>query len=423
MMQRFLVSLAVLLVSFQADAAEVIEIAKSSDFIAKVKKANAIYDIRCEVDLRKNTVTLPANSVLRFTGGLIKNGTLIGNNTVLDNAANFPIFDSIEIGSSPYQFINDAIYVDWFLGKSDADKTQSAIDFAKKNRSAIHFLSRQYSFDHTVVIPMGQIVLKGTGGGGEYQDLGTKIIASPNFSSKFEGSPLFYVSGEPKSQDQSLGLVSGHITGLSFYTGRKHDVFQFLLSGAPSRPLFIDYCRFSGCNAAIRLLDNGKSTELGFLYVEHCTMTGNKWNIVAHGRHALLGLYFCKNVAEQCEGNINLGYTESFTRAPYEKHSPKRQDYAASANIVICDNLLEGTVDCIYINGGKCVVNIERNYFETSRRQFVVLSFSNPASTVTFRDNYFSGEDDVSLHLRNCRYALQKNFPTSFLNTNNASPL
>lgn len=404
-------------------ATEVIEICQPSDFFRKVRTANAIYEIRCEVDLRNDSLYLPLNCTLHFIGGKIKNGTLVGNNTTLTNMSNLPIFDSVDIGSSPYQFINDAIYVDWFDGNSDADRVQAAISFAKKNRNAIKFLSRQYAFNHTVVIPMGQVVLKGTGGGGEYQDLGTKIVCTSDFTSDYEGSPLFYVIGEPQKPDRSLGLVSGHITGITFSTGKKHDVFQFLLSGAPSRPLYIDYCRFHGCNAAIRLLDNGKTTELGFLYVEHCTMTNNKWNIVAHGRHSLLGLYFCKNVAEQCEGNINFGYTETYTKKPFGEYAPKPQDYAASANIVICDNLLEGTVDCIYINGGKCVVDIERNYFETSRKQFIVLSFSNPNSTVSFLNNYIASNDDVYLQLKNCKYTLQKNFPSASLKTTDSSPI
>ena len=404
-------------------AVEVIEIDCSGDFFEKVKKPGTIYDIRCDVDLNNESMYLPEYVVLRFSGGIIKKGTLIGNHTLIDNSTNLPIFDAVDIGTAPYQFINDAIYVDWFAGESDADRTQAAINFAKKNRNAINFLSREYVFNHTVVIPMGQIVLKGTGGGGEYQDLGTKIVPSPVFSSNYEGSPLFYVPGEPKKSDQPLGLFSGHITGITFSTNKKHDVFQFLLSSAPSRPLVIDFCHFKRCNTAIRLLDNGKSTEMGFLYVEHCTMTGNKWNIVAHGQHSILGLYFCKNVAEQCVGNINLGYTETHTKAPFDHYAPKQKDYAASSNIVITDNLLEGTVDCIYINGGKCVVNIERNYFESRQKQFVVLSFSNPNSTVTFQDNFISKSDDVYLHLRNCKYSLQKNFNATCLKITKAKEI
>ena len=419
-LQLIVITILIMLIPLRSFAAEVIEIVHSTDFIEKVRRQETIYDIRCEVNLENKVVELPYNSVLRFNGGIIKNGTLIGNNTMLDNPTNLPVFEEVNIGTAPYQFINDAIYVDWFIGDSDADRTQAAIDFAKKNRNAIKFLSRKYVFDHTVIIPMGQIVLKGIGGGGEYQDLGTKIVTSPEFHSVYAGSPLFYVIGEPKKADQSLGLVSGRITGITFSTNKKHDVFHFLLSGAPSRPLYIDYCTFQGCNVAIRLLDNGKSVELGFLYVEHCTMKNNKWNIVAQGQHSLLGLYFCKNVAEQCTGNINLGYSEVYSKAPFDNYAPKQQDYAASSNIVISDNLLEGTVDCIYINGGKCVVNIERNYFESRQKQFIVLSFSNPHSTVIFQDNFISKSDDVFLHFRNCNYSLQTDFSAAHLKTTRA---
>ena len=403
-------------------AVNVVTISKSSDFVSLVRTGQTIYDIQCDVDLGSRTVQLPADCVLRFTSGKIKNGTLVGNNTVIDNPANLIVLDNVKIGDKAYQFINEYIYVDWFAGKSDADKMQAAVNFAAKNRNAIAFLSRVYTFDHTVTVPVAHLVMKGSGGGGEYQDLGTKIVSSANFKSSYENNPLFYVVGEPRAAGQKLGVVSGRVTGITFTTARKQDVFHFLLSGAPSRPFYIDHCSFLSCGTAIRVLDNGTSTALGFLYVENCTMVSNKWNIVAHGRHAMLGLYFCRNVAEQCDGNINLGYSENFTSKPFEKTALKQVDYAASANIVITDNLLEGTVDCIYINGGKCVVDIERNYFETSRKQFIVLSFSNPNSTVTFQNNYFSDKDDIDLQLRSCKYSVQKDVGSS-LKTTNASAL
>lgn len=411
----------VTITNFTGWATSVVTISKSSEFASKVKNAETIYDIQCEVDLKRQTVQMPRGCALRFSSGKIKNGTLIGNNTYIDNPSNREILERVEIGDKAFQFSNDYIYVDWFSGNSDADKVQAAVEFASKNRTPVHFLSRIYTFDHTVIVPIANLVMKGSGGGGEYQEMGTKICTSTKFSSPYENNPLFYVTGEPRKQGQELGVVSGRITGITFTTGRSQDVFHFLLSGAPSRPLFIDHCSFLSCASAIRVLDNGTSTALGFLYVENCTMVGNKWNIVAHGRHSLLGLYFCKNVAEQCDGNINIGYSENYTSKPYDKPALKPIDYAGSANIVICDNLLEGTVDCIYINGGKCVVVIERNYFETSRKQFVVLSFSTPKAMVSFQNNYISSSEDVFLHLKNCRYSLQKNFPTSSLKTSGVS--
>ena len=401
----------------------VVRINTSNDFRTRVKEPNTVYEICCVVDLMNATVDVPEKCVLRFVEGRIKNGTIIGNNTSIENNGNLAVFDNISIGEKPFQFINDKIFVDWFCGKDDSDIVQKAIDFAKKNRTPVDFLSRQYTFKRTVRVPIGQCYLRGTGCGGEYQEMGTRIVASEAFSSDIPGSPLFFITGEPKNVQLSKGSVSGRITGISFSSGRKHDVIQFYVSGGPSRPFFIDYCRFNNCGSAIRILDNSSSTAMGFLYIEHCTMTGNRWNVLAHGRHSLLGLYFCKNVAEQCEGNINIGYSDEYTKAPYEKYSPKPLDYSASANIVITDNLLEGTVDCIYINGGKCEVCIERNYFETSRKQFVVLSFSTYDSVVSFKNNYISGGDDVFLRLDNCSFFVQESFPTNCLSLRRATKI
>ena len=54
------------------------------------------------------------------------------------------------------------------------------------------------------------------------------------------------------------------------------------------------------------------------------------------------------------------------------------------------------------------MVNIERNYFETSRRQFIVLNFSAPNSTVSFKDNFISESEDVDLSIKNCTYQVQQ---------------
>ncbi len=56
-------------------------------FANQVKEANTIYEIRYEFDLGNRTVTIPENSVLLFSGGVLKNGILVGNNTYLEGRA------------------------------------------------------------------------------------------------------------------------------------------------------------------------------------------------------------------------------------------------------------------------------------------------------------------------------------------------
>lgn len=45
---------------------------------------NTVYIVRDVIDLKKSKVTLPRNSVLRFEGGSLNNGTIIYNNTFID---------------------------------------------------------------------------------------------------------------------------------------------------------------------------------------------------------------------------------------------------------------------------------------------------------------------------------------------------
>lgn len=52
-----------------------------------VKEPNTIYEIRDVFDLNGKTVTIPENCILRFEGGTLKNGTIVGNNTVLEGPA------------------------------------------------------------------------------------------------------------------------------------------------------------------------------------------------------------------------------------------------------------------------------------------------------------------------------------------------
>ena len=44
---------------------------------SQFKSPNTVYIVRDAIDLKKSEVTLPRNSVLRFEGGSLNNGTII----------------------------------------------------------------------------------------------------------------------------------------------------------------------------------------------------------------------------------------------------------------------------------------------------------------------------------------------------------
>ena len=65
---------------------------KNKTFAEQVTQDNTIYEIRYGFDLNGQTINMPKNCVLKFEGGIIKNGTLKGNNTCIE-ASSEQIFD------------------------------------------------------------------------------------------------------------------------------------------------------------------------------------------------------------------------------------------------------------------------------------------------------------------------------------------
>lgn len=63
-------------------------------FAAQIGDPNCIYVIKWDYDLGGETVTIPENCVLKFEGGSISNGTVVGNNTsIISNPIH--IFDNV----------------------------------------------------------------------------------------------------------------------------------------------------------------------------------------------------------------------------------------------------------------------------------------------------------------------------------------
>lgn len=103
-----------------------------------INMPNTIYEIRYDFDLNGATINLPANSVLQFVGGSIKNGTLNGSNTVIE-ASNVKIFERLNAGGS---FVNSFIDASWFGAIGD-NNTLNDTAFAE----AIQFSIESHIYD------------------------------------------------------------------------------------------------------------------------------------------------------------------------------------------------------------------------------------------------------------------------------------
>lgn len=73
---------------------------------------NTVYVITYDYSLRGQTITVPDNCVLQFEGGSLKNGTLIGDNTVIEANFNTVIFDTTITIAGTWNIKH--IYDSWF---------------------------------------------------------------------------------------------------------------------------------------------------------------------------------------------------------------------------------------------------------------------------------------------------------------------
>lgn len=71
---------------------------KDLTFAQQVSDTNTIYEVRYEFDLSGASKTIPSGVILRFNGGCIKNGTIVGDDTRIQY--NGTIFDNVTISGT-----------------------------------------------------------------------------------------------------------------------------------------------------------------------------------------------------------------------------------------------------------------------------------------------------------------------------------
>ena len=117
-----------------------------SDPCAQMKSAHTIYEINGTIDLGGQTLTLPPECVLKFSGGLIRNGAVVFDNTYLDGLVRFS--ECAFRG----QLSNQDVTLSWF-GASPAQPDNSTIinDVASIARAAV-VVDAVYPISKTIMI-------------------------------------------------------------------------------------------------------------------------------------------------------------------------------------------------------------------------------------------------------------------------------
>lgn len=113
-----------------------IALKNGATFASQLTQTNAIYIIRYDFDLDEASVTIPENSVLKFEGGSISNGSIVGQNTIVKGLGN--LFNNVLISGT---FANDVVYSDWVSNSTDKSTLLNALHLCNGNTMTKLFIS------------------------------------------------------------------------------------------------------------------------------------------------------------------------------------------------------------------------------------------------------------------------------------------
>ncbi len=118
---------------------------------------NTIYEIKYEFDLHGRTINIPDNCVLKFNGGILKNGSINGYDIGIE-ALEKQIFDNVTLGSSTI-IKNTDVYLSWFCNPSKGDCTGIINNVIDKCKSIILSSNTTYIVNSTITLKDEQSIL------------------------------------------------------------------------------------------------------------------------------------------------------------------------------------------------------------------------------------------------------------------------
>lgn len=137
---------------------------RNKSFIEQVIYSNTIYEIGYDFDLGGETASIPANCILKFTGGSIDNGVLSSadNRGFIVKAEEYQIFGNLltfDVNVSRTCIINKEVYAKWFGDMSETADSAIAI---RRAIAAIGGSSSSFSYYPTIYLPSTAIYLSST---------------------------------------------------------------------------------------------------------------------------------------------------------------------------------------------------------------------------------------------------------------------
>ena len=103
-----------------------------------MNKPNTIYVIRYDYCLGGETIEVPEGCILKFEGGSLRNGTIVGNESSYIVSSENPIFSNLSVSGN---WGNKNVFMDWF-----SDNTNNDFFSAENISNRIIFSNKEYVF-------------------------------------------------------------------------------------------------------------------------------------------------------------------------------------------------------------------------------------------------------------------------------------
>lgn len=137
---------------------------RNKSFIEQVIYSNTIYEIGYDFDLGGETASIPANCILKFTGGSIDNGVLSSadNRGFIVKAEEYQIFGNsltFDVNTNRTCIINKEVYAKWFGDMSETADSAIAI---RRAIAAVSGSRSPFSYYPTIYLPATTIYLSST---------------------------------------------------------------------------------------------------------------------------------------------------------------------------------------------------------------------------------------------------------------------
>ena len=118
----------------------------STDIASQMKSTRTIYEIQGTIDLKGKKLTIPSESVLKFNGGLIKNGSIVFDYTYLDGLVQFT---GCSFGGQLY---NQDVTLSWFGASPSSNDNSTIINEVAAVSRAVIIVDAVYPISNSIII-------------------------------------------------------------------------------------------------------------------------------------------------------------------------------------------------------------------------------------------------------------------------------